>query len=228
MLRRLALASLTLAALGLIAPTSHAEELYAPDAVAPQASPAPIAPVAPAAYAREQPAPASAPLEIDTSKENGSVGMSLHRFQDDFGLGATATTPAIAHWIRFTLGAGVAWYPYGQTASGNQTWDPFYHGRIVVEVGPGYLRGVPIRPYGFGGVQAILLPSNLSSNHVAMGGLGGFGAELAFMAPGRQTGPVTYFMELGGVGTGATANKLGGDPSVASGFLISAGLRVYL
>jgi hypothetical protein len=157
-----------------------------------------------------------------------SIGFSLHRFQDDFGLGGTLSTPAIAHWVRFTAGAGVAWYPYGRNAEGTQTWDPFEHGRLVVEIGPGYLRGVPIRPYAFSGVQAVLLPRSLSSDRVAVGGLGGFGFELAFARPGGVTGPVTYYAELGGIGMSAKADQLPGDPGIASGFLIDTGFRAYL
>lgn len=84
-----------------------------------------------------------------------------------------------------------------------------------------------MRPYGFGGASALFLPSSLSNQGIVLGGLGGFGVELAFMH-GALSGPVTYFMEIGGCGYDAKATALKGEPDVASGLLLGAGLRVYL
>ena len=182
--------------------------------------PAPPAPPAPA----EAPVP---PMRLDRSKEEVSLGFDLRRFQDDFGLGGTLSSPIVARWLRFTLGGGVAWYPHALDSSGNQTWDTFGHGRLVVEVGPTFQEGVPVRPYGFGGVAGLYLPGSMSSQQFAIGGVGGFGMELAFMH-GPLSGPVTYYMEIGGCGYNATANKIPSSPDVASGLLIGAGLRVYL
>jgi hypothetical protein len=39
---------------------------------------------------------------------------------------------------------------------------------------------------------------------------------------------VSYFIELGGVGTNATANHQAGHAKLATGFLSTAGLRWYL
>ena len=174
--------------------------------------------------AAEAPAP---PVRLDRSKEDVSLGFDLRRFQDDFGLGGTLSSPILARWLRFTLGGGVAWYPHALDSSGNQTWDTFGHGRLVVEVGPTFQEGVPVRPYGFGGVSALYLPGTMSSQQFAIGGVGGFGMELAFMH-GPLSGPVTYYMEIGGCGDGANATKLPTSPDIASGLLIGAGFRVYL
>jgi hypothetical protein len=59
------------------------------------------------------------------------------------------------------------------------------------------------------------------------GGVGGFGLELAFVS-GERSGPVTYYMEIGGCGYGATAERLPANPDVASGLLLNAGFRAYL
>ncbi|HEY8041603.1 MAG TPA: hypothetical protein VIF15_17470 [Polyangiaceae bacterium] len=163
----------------------------------------------------------------DASKAGASLGMDLRRFQDDFGIGATVSTPELWRWFRLTLGGGVAWYPHGVASNGNEEWDMLGHGRLVVEVGPTFQLGIPVRPYGFGGTAALLLPRSLSNQGVAFGGVGGFGVELAFMS-GALSGPVTYFMEVGGCGYDATASKLPTNPNIASGLLLGAGLRVYL
>src|SRR5579871_3531720 len=104
---------------------------------------------------RAQIAPEAAPppegrpgLVRDRSKEEFSLGFDLVRLQDDFGVGGTVSTPIFARWIRLTLSGGVAWYPYGHDAStGNTTWDPIGHGRLVVEVGPTFVNGNAVRPY---------------------------------------------------------------------------------
>jgi hypothetical protein len=182
------------------------------------------------AVAPSAPAPAEAqppPERLDHSKEDLSLGFDLRRFQDDFGLGGTVSTPMLGRWVRFTLGGGVAWYPHSLDSSGNQTWDTFGHGRLVVEVGPTFQEGLPVRPYGFGGVSALYLPPSLSSQQIAVGGVGGFGMELAFMH-GPLSGPVTYYMEIGGCGYDAVASKVPTSPDIASGLLIGAGFRAYL
>ena len=59
---------------------------------------------------------------------------SLHRFQDDFGLGLAVGTPTFAaDHLRLTLGGGVAFYPYALNASGEQDWASYGHVRLVVE-----------------------------------------------------------------------------------------------
>jgi hypothetical protein len=162
-----------------------------------------------------------------------SLGYTLHRFQDDFGLGASVGSPTFGgDRLRVTLGGGVAWYPYGITAEGEQTWIDYGHLRLVFEGG---LRapGSPIRVYGFGGPVLYIAPDRLSSKAVSVGGIGGFGFEYYFMYNGpsgspERDGPVSYFLELGGVGNGAKADRLPTKPSFGNGFLITVGLRWYL
>jgi hypothetical protein len=72
-----------------------------------------------------------------------------------------------------------------------------------------------------------LLGDGLSEKAVAFGGLGGFGFEYHFMTETRD-GPVSYHMELGGIGTNARADKLAGKPLFGGGFVINVGMRWYL
>jgi hypothetical protein len=105
-------------------------------------------------------------------------------------------------------------------------WQPFYHGRVVAMVGPPFRGDSVVRPYGFGGSVIFGLPKELSRDTLAFGGIGGIGLEFGFHAPHRA-GPVTYFVELGGIGTSAKASSLTTKESIASGFFISAGVRGY-
>jgi hypothetical protein len=57
-----------------------------------------------------------------------------------------------------------------------------------------------------GGV--ILFPNNDFSDDIAFGGYGLFGFEFFT----HRMSPVTYFIEAGGMGTSASAEKLSGAP----------------
>jgi len=155
-----------------------------------------------------------------------ALGFNLHRFQDDFGVGLTAATPFFAgDHLRLTLGGGVAFYPYG-VSHREQAWENYGHVRLVFE-GGARAPGSPVRLYSFGGPILYLLGDGLSTKAVAVGGLGGFGFEYYFMTEKRD-GPVSYHMELGGIGTNAQADKLAGKPRFGGGFLINVGMRWYL
>jgi hypothetical protein len=47
------------------------------------------------------------------------------------------------------------------------------------------------------------------------------------MPTNHQDGPVSYLIELGGIGTGARADHLPTKPLLANGFLITVGMRFY-
>jgi hypothetical protein len=176
----------------------------------------------------DEPPAAPAPPEAPATKQGPAVGFAIHRYQDDFGLGLRLSSPAFLHVLRVTGAGGVAWYPHGIASDGTSTWDTLYYGSLRVETGPPFFGATgAVRPYGFGGVIALFPPSSLSTTSVYFGGLGGFGLEARFMDGRGGEGPVTYFFEVGGIGTGAKANKLPSGDSVASGFLIEAGLRFY-
>ena len=161
----------------------------------------------------------------DEKRSGLSLGFALHRFQDDFGMSGVIGTPTFAgDTLRITAAGGVAWFPHGQSSSG-ETWVSYGHTRLVIEGGR-RLDGVPIRLYGFGGATALIVPKELSSDGFTMGGVGGFGFEF-YMPKGGRDGPVSYFIELGGIGTGAHANRQAASPIFANGFLATVGLRVY-
>ena len=70
--------------------------------------------------------------------------------------------------------------------------------------------------------QICLLPSKeLSNNDFVMGGYGLLGFEF-FVSKGFN-----YYIEIGGAGTGARAEKLINKPIYSNGFLIGIGIRVF-
>lgn len=155
-----------------------------------------------------------------------AVGMSVQRLQDDFGVSGFFTSPAFLNGnARFSVAGVVAWYPYGRAPSGDQEWIPYGQTRIVVESGHRVAQG-PLRLYGFGGVAIAFLPQRLADNLLSVGGVGGFGFEF-FMPTESVSAPVSYFIEVAGVGSGARATNLPGRPVVFNGFLIQSGVRFY-
>jgi hypothetical protein len=162
--------------------------------------------------------------ELHQERDGWAIGYTLHRFQDDFGTGAAVATPLFAgQSLRLTLGGGLAWSPHAVSAEGDQEWTRYGDVRLVIE-GGARAPGSPVRLYGFGGPLLLVLPDRLADDAVAIGGVGGFGFEYYFMRDGRD-GPVSYFTELGGSGTGARADKLPGRPLLANGFLVTVGFR---
>jgi len=169
-------------------------------------------------------APASAGA-VETN-EGTSLGFTISRFQDDFGMSATAGSPTFFRdTSRVTLGGGVAWFPERVLSDGSERWELYGHLRLVWEGGR-RIEGLPLRLYGFGGPVLLLPPDTLTSSRAKLGGIGGFGFEFYMPAAGKD-GPVSYLVEIGGIGTGAQADNVPGQPLFANGFLVAAGLRIY-
>jgi hypothetical protein len=158
--------------------------------------------------------------EPSESHQGFSFGFELDSFQQDFGFGGRVTSPNIAHFIRFSGSGGIAWVPNALPLKTTQdTWAPYYYGRLQLELTGPQLG--PVLTYAFAGAILVGAPSDLSSTEVNVGGLGGFGFEFLI---GRYS---SYYVELGALGTGATADRLVDSPIFANGFLITVGSRFY-
>jgi hypothetical protein len=79
-----------------------------------------------------------------------------------------------------------------------------------------------IRLYGEGGTVLLFPSDSFSSKSIVVGGYGLFGFEFFMDKNG------CYFIELGGIGTGAVADKVLSKPIYSNGFTISTGFRFYL
>jgi len=98
------------------------------------------------------------------------------------------------------------------------TWSPYSNFTFGM-VGVGGTINNSIRLYGEGGVIGILPNSNFSSSDSEFGGYGLFGFEFFFQEAHN------YFIELGGVGTGARADQVITEPIYSNGFIINVGYR---
>lgn len=100
------------------------------------------------------------------------------------------------------------------------TWSPYSNITLGVVANAGKV-GEHIRLYVEGGVIFIFPSSEFSSETSEIGGYGLFGFEF-FMAQKHA-----YYIELGGMGTGAVADKVPGKPIYSNGFTISVGYRFH-
>lgn len=147
-----------------------------------------------------------------------SFGMQLNQYQRDFGLGFQVTSPAIFN-DHLALRARYNFMFHEYVNGDAYTWEP-YSNLTVGVIGYAATNG-STRLYGEGGLIMIFPSSSFASGN-NVGGYGLFGFEF-FMA-----NPASYFIELGGVGSGARADKLPLEPIYSNGFMISTGFRFTL
>lgn len=83
--------------------------------------------------------------------------------------------------------------------------------------------GTTIRTYGLGGVF-FTSPTSKMGSKTSFGGWGTVGVEFFRELASNYS----MFMELGGMGSGVTADKLVGKPLYANGFIASWGGRFFL
>lgn len=151
---------------------------------------------------------------------HSSLGLVLNRFQDDFGLGAVLTTPYFAKdriAMRFSI--NLAFFEGIPQNKSNEEWMPYQAYKLgLIAVGQPIAKAV--RLYGEGGIAYVKPNADFSDDNV-FGGYGLFGFEFI---PIPQ---YSYFIELGGAGTGSKAEKISGAPIYFNGFSISTGFKFY-
>ena len=154
----------------------------------------------------------------DKPSGNLSLGFHLSQYQDDFGLGLNLTSPFFVHEsIAVRLRANFMFHEH--IMNQEFTWTPYTNFTLGI-IGVGGTIDDWGRFYGEGGVILILPDDDFSSESSELGGYGLFGFEF-FMNPF-----VNYFIELGGVGSGATADLVAFNPLYSNGFMIQTGFRV--
>ena len=151
-----------------------------------------------------------------------ALGYHLNNFRHDFGLGLNVTSPYFFNdrvAVRFSVNA--AYFdgiPAGQT---EDEWMPYAIYKLGL-VGVGSAVNDRVRLYGEGGVMYIV-PNRLFSEENCFGGYGYFGVEF-FMT---ENHPLSYFIELGSVGSKARAEKIEDKPLYVNGFATTVGLRYH-
>ncbi len=153
-----------------------------------------------------------------------SVGGCLSRYQDEFGFGASLTSSYFVGKSLAVRVTGSRCYLDAALEPGRESqWTGFWVLRTGLVSVTG-LAGRACRLYAEGG-PALALPADRFSDDIAFGGYGLFGFE--FFPGDPAASPVSYYVELGGIGLGAEAEKAVGRPSYANGFLVAGGVRLY-
>ena len=146
------------------------------------------------------------------------LGLQVTQHQNDFGVGLHATSPYFwNHAVAVRLRGNLMFYQHPQ--GGLSTWTPYYNLSLGI-IGASLYAGEHIRVYGEGGA-IVLFPSPVfSSQSMHFGGYGLFGVE--FYVAKRAN----LFMEIGGMGSSATADLINSKPIYSNGMIINAGYRV--
>ncbi len=148
-----------------------------------------------------------------------NAGFQLGQYQKDYGIGLQVTTPYFAKQkIAFRLRGNLMFNEH--IYKKETTWTPYSNLSFGV-VGVAGEINEKIRLYGEGGMLIIFPSSDFSSEQMEFGGYGLFGFEF-FMSNGSN-----YFIEIGGVGTGATADKVLYKPIYSNGLIINTGFRFF-
>jgi hypothetical protein len=154
--------------------------------------------------------------------KNGlALGYGVGQYGKDFVVQLNVSSPFFAAQnmgIRFRGNLAFNEHP---DAAGETVWTPYGNLSLGL-VGVGGMVGESIRLYGEGGALCLLPSTQFSKEAVVPGGYGLFGFEF-FM-----TRNANYYIEIGGAGSGAVADKIPGRPIYSNGLLINVGFRITL
>ena len=154
----------------------------------------------------------------ESLNRNFGIGGQVGQYQQDFGIGLHVTSPYFANGkTAVRLKGNLVWNEHLNSIS-ETTWSSYSNLALGLVQSVGELNGI-VRLYGESGA-ILLFPSDaFSSKPVQFGGYGLFGFEFLL---DRH---ISYFLEAGGVGTGARADKVAGVPIYSNGFQIHVGVR---
>lgn len=162
------------------------------------------------AYAQEQEVPLN----------NGiGIGFNVTQIQKDFGLGLNVVSP---YFFQKKMAIRVRGnFMFNENNPDSLVrWTPYSNFSVGL-IGVGGMISQRIRLYGEGGAICLIPSKELSNNDFVMGGYGVLGFEF-FVSKGFN-----YYLEIGGVGTGARAEKIINKPIYSNGFLIGTGIRLF-
>lgn len=150
--------------------------------------------------------------------KNFGIGGQVGQHQNDFGIGLHITSPYFVNQkMAVRIKGNLIWNEH-LDSSAEKSWSSYSNLSL------GFVQSVAeinnfVRLYGEGGAIFLFPSSKFSSESIQMGGYGLFGFEFFIDQH------VNYFLEAGGVGTGAKADKVVGKPIYSNGFLINVGVR---
>jgi len=160
-----------------------------------------------------------ASLQVNYPFTRLQLGFQLNQIQHDFGMGINVTSPRFFHrHVAIRLGANVQWLQYIAPASLETNWKTYGVYKLGVNGISGFITK-SIMVYGEGGLVMMAPNKKFSDKSLISGGYGLFGFEFIINKH------FSYFIELGGMGTGAIAEKSLYKTVYANGFTTSVGIR---
>ncbi len=146
------------------------------------------------------------------------IGLNISQYQKDFGIGLHMISPYfMKKTVAIKAGTNIQWL---ENFNGTETTLTAYQNIQLGMRGRSVMVTHNISIYGEGGVLIILPNSDFSSQSSVVGGYGLFGFEFKIVQR------FAYFIELGGVGTSATADKIASKSIYSNGFLTNVGLKI--
>jgi hypothetical protein len=153
-----------------------------------------------------------------TISDKPQIGFQISQYQKDFGIGLHVISP---YFMRKTValkaGTNIQWFEHSKGTE--TTWTTYQNIQLGMR-GRSHEVTHNISIYGEGGAFFILPNSDFSSESLNFGGYGLFGFEFKICPT------FGYFIELGGVGSGAAADKIAGKPIYSNGLFTNVGLRI--
>lgn len=161
-------------------------------------------------------------VAAQSKPNNFEIGYNISQYQNDFGIGVHLISPYfIKSTVAIRVGANIQWLEHLDRTGTKTIWTTYHNFQLGLR-GRAPIITDKIFIYGEGGIVTILPNRNFSTKSIEFGGYGLFGFEF------RPNPKFAYFIELGGVGTGATADKIAGRPIYSNGFLTNVGFRIGL
>ena len=157
-------------------------------------------------------------------KSSAALGFQLNQYHKDFGMGINFTTGYFFYErvaVRLRVNMMFNENLNMKDNLNEYSWFPYFNAQLGLIGVAGYV-SPRIKLYGEGGFIFLFPNQDISSKSFEFGGYGHFGFEF-YMSNFNN-----YFIELGGVGTGARADLIPGKPIYSNGFLISTGFKFHL
>jgi hypothetical protein len=157
-------------------------------------------------------------MKLKAQTNTVSFGFNINQVQNDFGLGIDIVSPYFSNSkIAVKLGGNFKWLEHLEFSE--TTWTPYQNIQIGIR-GRQFIMEDKLFIYGEGGSVLLFPNTKFSTESTKFGGYGIFGFEC------KPTDQFGFYFEMGGVGTGATADKITNKPIYSNGFLTNVGFRI--
>jgi len=146
------------------------------------------------------------------------LGFQLSQYQNDFGIGLSVTSPSFLHEMLAVKARGNLMF-FEHLQENETVWTPYANFALGIQSGHSKL-GDFIAIYGEGGAIGLFPSSDFSEENIVVGGYGLFGFEFLI------ADNFNYYIELGGIGVDAVADRIPNKPLYSNGFLINVGWKM--